>query len=123
MQFHIISLFPEVCQAYLEAGVLGRAQKTDKGKGAKVRGKKMEVAYYNPRAYTTDKHRKVDERPYGGGAYHSSMGEGGRTKDCSDKSREGKDTYYVSTRDGLYSGFGQGVCGQVRAFGAYLWTV
>src|SRR3989344_3043352 len=42
MQFHIISLFPEVCQAYLEAGGVGRAPKTDK-------------------------HRKVDERPYGGG--------------------------------------------------------
>ncbi len=67
MQFHLITLFPEVCQAYLEAGVLGRAQKTDKGKGAKVRGKKIEVAYYNPRAFSTDKHKKVDERPYGGG--------------------------------------------------------
>lgn len=67
MHFHIISLFPELCQTYLEAGVLGRAQKTDKGKGAKVRGKKIEVSYYNPRDYTADKHRKVDERPYGGG--------------------------------------------------------
>lgn len=67
MHFHIISLFPEVCQTYLEAGVLGRAQKTNKGKGAKVRGKKIEVTYYNPRDYTSDKHRKVDERPYGGG--------------------------------------------------------
>ena len=67
MQFHLITLFPEVCQTYLEAGVLGRAQKTDKGKGAKVRGKKIEVAYCNPRDYSTDKHRKVDERPYGGG--------------------------------------------------------
>ena len=67
MHFHIISLFPEVCQNYLETGVLGRAQKTDKGKGAKVRGKKIEVSYYNPREFSTDKHRKVDERPYGGG--------------------------------------------------------
>ncbi len=67
MQFHLITLFPEVCQAYLEAGVLGRAQKTEKGKGAKVRGKKIEVTYYNPRDFATDKHRKVDERPYGGG--------------------------------------------------------
>jgi tRNA (guanine37-N1)-methyltransferase len=67
MHFHIISLFPELCQIYLEAGVLGRAQKTDKGKGAKVRGKKIEVSYYNPREFTADKHRKVDERPYGGG--------------------------------------------------------
>jgi len=67
MHFHLITLFPEVCQTYLEAGVLGRAQKTDKGKGAKVRGKKIEVSYYNPRDYSSDKHREVDERPYGGG--------------------------------------------------------
>lgn len=67
MNFHVITLFPEVCQAYTDASILGRAQKTEKGKGAKVRGKKMTVAYYNPRDYTVDKHHKVDERPYGGG--------------------------------------------------------
>lgn len=67
MQFHIITLFPEVCAAYTDASVLGRAQKTEKGKGAKVRGKKIEVKYYNPRDFTKDKHKKVDERPYGGG--------------------------------------------------------
>lgn len=67
MQFHVITLFPEVCAAYTDASVLGRAQKTDKGKGAKVRGKKIEVKYYNPRDFSKDKHKKVDERPYGGG--------------------------------------------------------
>ncbi len=67
MIFHVITLFPEVCQAYTDASVLGRAQKTDKGKGAKVRGKKILVNYYNPRDFTTDKHHKVDDRPYGGG--------------------------------------------------------
>jgi tRNA (guanine37-N1)-methyltransferase len=67
MQFHVITLFPEVCAAYTDASVLGRAQKTEKGKGAKVRGKKISVAYYNPRDFTKDKHRKVDDRPYGGG--------------------------------------------------------
>lgn len=67
MQFHVITIFPEICEAYTSASVLGRAQKTDKGKGAKVRGKKIEVKYYNPRDYTKDKHKKVDERPYGGG--------------------------------------------------------
>jgi tRNA (guanine37-N1)-methyltransferase len=67
MQFHVITLFPEVCQAYTSASVLGRAQKIDKGKGAKVRGKKMEVKYYNPRDFAKDKHKKVDDRPYGGG--------------------------------------------------------
>ncbi|MEX0917952.1 MAG: tRNA (guanosine(37)-N1)-methyltransferase TrmD [Candidatus Paceibacterota bacterium] len=67
MNFHIITLFPEACQAYTDASVLGRAQKTEKGKGAKVRGKKISVAYYNPRDFTKDKHNKVDDRPYGGG--------------------------------------------------------
>lgn len=67
MNFHVITLFPDVCQTYTDASVLGRAQKTDKGKGAKVRGKKISVQYYNPRDFTKDKHRKVDDRPYGGG--------------------------------------------------------
>lgn len=67
MHFHVISIFPEVMKAYTDASVLGRAQKADKGKGAKVRGKKIEVSYYNPREYSVNKHHKVDERPYGGG--------------------------------------------------------
>lgn len=67
MKFHVITLFGEVCKAYTDASVLGRAQKTDKGKGAKVRGKKIEVNYYNPRDFATNKHNKVDDKPYGGG--------------------------------------------------------
>lgn len=67
MQFHVITLFPDLCAAYTDASVLGRAQKSEKGKGAKVKGKKIEVKYYNPREFTKDKHKKVDDRPYGGG--------------------------------------------------------
>ena len=67
MHFHVITLFPEVCEAYTNSSVLGRAQKTEKGKGAKHRGKKIALSYYNPRDYTKDKHHKVDDRPYGGG--------------------------------------------------------
>ena len=67
MHFHIITLFPEVCQAYTDASILGRAQKAEKGKGAKVKGKKITVSYYNPRDFSKDKNKKVDERPYGGG--------------------------------------------------------
>ncbi len=67
MHFHVITLFPEICQAYTDASVLGRAQKTEKGKGAKSRGKKIAVDYYNPRDFTKDKHKRVDDRPYGGG--------------------------------------------------------
>ncbi len=67
MHFHVITLFPEVCEAYTSASILGRAQKVEKGKGAKVKGKQIDVSYYNPRDFSTDKHHKVDERPYGGG--------------------------------------------------------
>lgn len=52
---------------YTDASVLGRAQKTDKGKGAKVRGKKIAVSYYNPRDFSNNKHKKIDDKPYGGG--------------------------------------------------------
>lgn len=67
MHFHVITLFREVCEVYTSASVLGRAQKTDKGRGAKHRGRRIEVSYYNPRDYTKDKHHKVDDKPYGGG--------------------------------------------------------
>ncbi|MFW6209908.1 MAG: tRNA (guanosine(37)-N1)-methyltransferase TrmD [Patescibacteria group bacterium] len=67
MNFHVITLFPEICEPYTSAGILGRAQKTEKGKGAKQRGRKITVQYYNPREYTTDTHRKADDAPYGGG--------------------------------------------------------
>jgi len=67
MHFHLITIFPEVCKSYTDASILGRAQKTEKGKGAKVRGKKISVSYYNPRDFTKDKNKKIDEKPYGGG--------------------------------------------------------
>ena len=67
MNFHLITLFPDICQAYTDASVLGRAQKSVKGKGAKVRGNKIAVNYYNPRDFAKDKHKKVDDKPYGGG--------------------------------------------------------
>lgn len=59
MHFHIVTLFPDVCKAYTDTSILGRAQKGT--------GKKIKISYYNPRDYTKDKHRTVDDRPYGGG--------------------------------------------------------
>lgn len=67
MKFHVITLFPDLCKTYTDASILGRAQKTEKGKGAKHRGKKIEVKYYNPRDFAPNKHQKTDDRPYGGG--------------------------------------------------------
>ena len=57
MHFHIVTLFPEICQAYTNASILGRAQEN----------KKIQVSYYNPRDFATNKHTKVDDTPYGGG--------------------------------------------------------
>lgn len=67
MNFHLITLFPEICKPYTDSSILGRAQRTEKGKGAKTRGKKIAIEYYNPRDFTTNKHKKVDDKPYGGG--------------------------------------------------------
>ncbi|MCA9360648.1 tRNA (guanosine(37)-N1)-methyltransferase TrmD [Candidatus Nomurabacteria bacterium] len=67
MNFHVITIFPEACKAYTDASVIGRAQKTEKGKGAKVKGKKISVSYYNPRDFAKNKHNKIDDKPYGGG--------------------------------------------------------
>src|SRR3990167_262250 len=57
MRFHIISLFPDTMRAYLDDSIIGRAQED----------KKLSIKYYNPRAFTKDKHARVDKRPYGGG--------------------------------------------------------
>ncbi|MAZ29738.1 tRNA (guanosine(37)-N1)-methyltransferase TrmD [bacterium] len=67
MRFHVITLFPDICKTYTDSSILGRAQKTYKGKGSKTKGKKIAVEYYNPRDFSTNKHKKVDDRPYGGG--------------------------------------------------------
>lgn len=57
MQVSVISLFPEMFQAITQYGVTGRA----------VRSGIVEVDFLNPRDFTRDKHKTVDDRPYGGG--------------------------------------------------------
>lgn len=53
----VVSLFPEMFQAITQYGVTGRA----------VKQGTIQLQCWNPRDYTTDKHRTVDDRPYGGG--------------------------------------------------------
>ncbi len=53
----IISLFPEIFKAITEFGVTGRA----------VKQNLLQVRCWNPRDFTHDKHKTVDDRPYGGG--------------------------------------------------------
>ncbi len=57
-QAGIITLFPDMFSALTEYGVTGRA----------CRGGQVSVECWNPRDFTTDRHRTVDDRPFGGGA-------------------------------------------------------
>lgn len=57
IKFHLVTLFPEACDAYLSASILGRARTN----------KKIAVSYQTPRDFVTNRWGKVDERPYGGG--------------------------------------------------------
>lgn len=58
MRIDIVSLFPEIVEGVLRASLLGRA--VDEGL--------IEVAVVNPRDFSADRHRSVDDAPYGGGA-------------------------------------------------------
>jgi len=57
MRFDVITLFPDMVDAVMGHGVLGRA--AEQGL--------VELVTWNPRDYATDRHRTVDDRPYGGG--------------------------------------------------------
>ncbi|MGQ4275536.1 tRNA (guanosine(37)-N1)-methyltransferase TrmD [Pseudidiomarina sp. E22-M8] len=57
LQVGVITLFPEMFQAISDNGVTGRA----------VRDGLLDITLTNPRDFTHDKHRTVDDRPYGGG--------------------------------------------------------
>ncbi len=57
MTFHIITLFPETIEPYLKSSIVGRARTK----------KLVKVKYYDLRRFASSKHKKVDDRPYGGG--------------------------------------------------------
>lgn len=58
MRFHILTLFPEMVEQGLNTSIIGRA--IEKGL--------LSIEAVNIRDYTVDKHKKVDDYPYGGGA-------------------------------------------------------
>jgi tRNA (guanine37-N1)-methyltransferase len=67
MNYHIITIFPDIFNAYLGESILGRA----------IKEKKIKVSFVNPRKYASGKYKhkwpdgnmraQVDDRPYGGG--------------------------------------------------------
>ena len=58
MRFDVLTLFPEMIEAYCGFSILKRA----------VEAGVISVNTVNPRDYTLNKHKKVDDTPYGGGA-------------------------------------------------------
>jgi tRNA (guanine37-N1)-methyltransferase len=57
MHFHIITLFPQAFDSYLHESIMKRA----------IKEGHIEVKFYNPRDFTSDKHARVDNKPYSGG--------------------------------------------------------
>ncbi len=57
MRIDVITLFPESLEGLADLGVTGRA----------IREGRVELKTWNPRDWATDRHRTVDDRPYGGG--------------------------------------------------------
>lgn len=57
MRFDVLSLFPELFQSYLQQSLLKRA----------IENQLVDVRLWNIRDWTTDKHKSVDDTPYGGG--------------------------------------------------------
>jgi len=57
MQFDVVSLFPEMFVALTQSGVTRRA----------IEQGRWSLTVWNPREFTQDRHRTVDDRPYGGG--------------------------------------------------------
>ncbi|MFT5532072.1 MAG: tRNA (guanine37-N1)-methyltransferase [Burkholderiaceae bacterium] len=57
MQFDVITLFPEMFTALTQSGITRRAFEQSK----------WGLSLWNPRDFTNDNHRTVDDRPYGGG--------------------------------------------------------
>lgn len=58
LRFDIITIFPKAFDSYLNESIIKRAQKQ----------KSIEVRIHNLRDFTNDRHNKVDDRPFGGGA-------------------------------------------------------
>ena len=58
MRFDVLTLFPELISSHMDFSIMKRASEDGI----------IDVIAHNPRDYTLDKHKKVDDTPYGGGA-------------------------------------------------------
>ena len=58
MIYNVLTLYPEMIESYKDVGIIGRG----------VKNNKLEINAINIRDYSKDKHRRVDDEIYGGGA-------------------------------------------------------
>lgn len=58
MKFIVLTLFPQMIEAFISSSIIGRA----------IKDKKIDVELHNLRDWATDRHKTVDDTPYGGGA-------------------------------------------------------
>jgi len=65
MRFDVVTLFPQMVDVPLSESIVGRARKQGL----------VKLGFVNPRDFTLDRHRTVDDRPYGGGAGMLMMAE------------------------------------------------
>ena len=63
MKIDVVTLFPEVIESYVNIGIIGRA----------LEKKLLKINYVNLRDFSLDKHRRVDDYPYGGGPGDSPL--------------------------------------------------
>ena len=70
MRINIATLFPEMCDAVINTSIIGRAKNAGK----------VEIKTFNIRDYTLNKHRNVDDTPYGGG--HGMVMQAQPVNDC-----------------------------------------
>ena len=110
MQFHILTLFPEMVENGLQTSILGRA----------IQKGLIGIHAVNIRDYTQDKHNKVDDYPYGGGA--GMLMQAQPVYDAWKavaKPAEGKKTsagaVYEPTGQNFFPGDGKGACAGGRA--------
>ena len=87
MQFDVVTLFPEMLVALTQSGITRRAFEQDKAR----------LTTWNPRDFTTDHYRTVDDRPYGGGPGMVMLAEPlERALDAVAKSGGSRRTIYLS---------------------------
>jgi tRNA (guanine37-N1)-methyltransferase len=58
MEFDVITIFPDILDSYFQESIMNRA----------VKSGKIKINFHDLRKWTRDKHRTVDDTPYGGGA-------------------------------------------------------